>query len=39
MNMGNNELLCVNKELPSFDVHEGNYCVMQMFVEWQCVYK
>jgi hypothetical protein len=39
VNIGNNEQLCVNKKLQSFNVHGDNYCVVKMFVEWQCISK
>jgi hypothetical protein len=36
-NMGNNEQLCVYKELWGFDVQGNNYYVMKMFVELQSI--
>jgi hypothetical protein len=38
-NMGNNEQLCVNKELRGFDVHGEKLYVMKMFVELQHISK
>jgi hypothetical protein len=39
VNMGNNEQLCVDKELQGFDAHGDNYYVMNFFVELQCISK
>jgi hypothetical protein len=38
-NMGNNEQLCVDKELQGFDVHGDKFYVIKMFVELQCISK
>jgi hypothetical protein len=37
--MGISEQLCVNKKFRGFDAHGDNYCVVKMFVEWQCISK
>jgi hypothetical protein len=35
--MGNNEQLCVDKELHDFHVHGDKCCVIKMFIEQQCI--